>query len=53
MALMLIASHHHHFSTKNVHWVILWVLRWVPHDDDGKDIDFGFNSESDFCLAHQ
>jgi hypothetical protein len=29
---------------------------WVPHDDDdddGKDIDFCFNSESDFCLACQ
>jgi hypothetical protein len=25
----------------------------VPRDDDCKDIDFGFNSESDFCLACQ
>jgi hypothetical protein len=28
--------------------------RWAPRDDDdGKDIDFGFDSESDFCLACQ
>ena len=28
---------------------------WVPRDDDddGKDIDFGFDSKSDFCLACQ
>jgi hypothetical protein len=25
--------------------------RWVLHDDDGKDIDFGFDSKLDFCLA--
>jgi hypothetical protein len=25
----------------------------APHDDDCKDIDFGFDSESDFCLACQ
>jgi hypothetical protein len=25
----------------------------VLHDDDGKDIDFGFDSKLDFCLAWQ
>jgi hypothetical protein len=25
----------------------------VPRDDDGKDIDFGFNSKLDFWLACQ
>ncbi len=26
---------------------------WVTRDDDGKDLNFGFDSELDFCLACQ
>jgi hypothetical protein len=54
MMLMLIAGHHEHFGTKNVHWVMLWAPVSIGSQMMMMTrilILVLIASKSDFCLA--